>query len=150
MKYVQILAACDMTKAETGQTEPAAETVCIALGPDPGHLRVRELDLSEEWAKELREFLAPYLAAGHEPGELVTPGQGSSAGSLSESRKQAAREQHDFRQSQAAWAKANGYKITKRKAGGWYFPVKTQEAYRQHLAGRDDLLTGDLAPDEPR
>lgn len=144
MKYVQIIAACDMTKAGTGEIEPAAETVYIAFGSDPKNLKVRELDLSGDFSKELREFLLPYLNASHEPGDLITPGGGDHPADVKnpgDTRK--------FNEARVAWAQANGYNMTKLVRGGWYSPAKTKKAYAHHLAGDDHLLTeaNGLQPD---
>lgn len=143
MKYVQIIAACDMTKAQTGDITQAAETVYIAFGSDPKNLKVRELDLSQEWSKELHEFLLPYLNASHEPGELITPGGEDHPGDGEPADKRG------FNKAQLAWAKEHGYSTTPLVRGGTYFPVKTKKAYALHLAGRDDQLTGanGLQPD---
>ena len=144
MKYVQIIAACDMTKASTGEIEPAAETVYLALGSDPKNLQVRELDLTEDWSKELHEFLLPFINASHEPGELVTPGGDAHPGE----RKNPG-ETRKFNEARLAWAQVNGYNMTKLVRGGWYAPSKTKRAYAHHLAGDDHLLTGanGLQPD---
>lgn len=140
MKYVQIIAACDMTRADTGEIVPAAETVYIAFGGDPKNLKVRELDLSEKFSEELHEFLLPYLNASHDPGDLVTPGGDGTAdpGDVRE-----------FNKARVAWAQREGYNVTKMVRGGWYPPVKTKKAYAHHVAGRDDLLTeaNGLQPD---
>jgi hypothetical protein len=45
----------------------ADETLVIAIGPDLAHLKVREVDLITANADALREFLEPYLRAGHVP-----------------------------------------------------------------------------------
>lgn len=139
MKYVQIIAACDMTKADTGEIVPAAETVYLAFGSDPKDLKVRELDLNEDWSKELHEFLLPYLNASHEPGDLVTP---VSDGGDTENKR-------EYKKNMVAWAQKNGYNLTRLVRGGYYAPVKTRQAYAHHLAGRDDLLTEEhgLQPD---
>jgi hypothetical protein len=144
MKYVQIIAACDMTKAQDGEIAPAAETVYLAFGGDPKNLKVRELDLSDEFSKALHEFLEPYLNASHEPGDLVTPGGDAHPGE----RKNPG-DTRKFNEARLAWAQANGYNMTKLVRGGWYPPVKTKQAYAHHLAGNDHLLTeaNGLQPD---
>jgi hypothetical protein len=143
VKYAQIIAVCDMTRAQTGEVTPAAETVYIAFGGDPRNLKIRELDLSEEWSKDLHEFLLPYLNASHEPGDLITPGTG---GHPADDKPAGTRE---FNRARVDWAQAAGYKITKMIRGGYYVPVKTRKAYAHHLAGRDDQLTeaNGLQPD---
>lgn len=140
MKYVQIIAACDMTKAQSGEVVQAAETVYLAFGGDPENLKVRELDLSKEFSEELHEFLLPFLDASHEPGDLITPGADDAADP---------RNVREFNRSRVAWAQEHGYNATKMVRGGYYVPVKTKKAYAHHLAGRDDLLTGanGLQPD---
>jgi hypothetical protein len=143
VKYVQIIAACDMTRAQTGEIEQAAETVYLAFGADPKNLKVRELDLSEEWSKELHASLLPYLNASHEPGDLVTPGSDDTGDA------DATREKKAYKKAMVAWAQANGYNVTRLVRGGWYPPVKTKQAYAHHVSGRDDLLTeaNGLQPD---
>ena len=139
MKYVQIISACDMTKADTGEVVPAEETVYIAFGSDPDSLQVRELDLSGKWSEELRTFLQPFLSASHEPGDLVTP--------VSDPRDSVDKRAH--KANLVRWAQATGYNMTRMVRGGWYVPVRTRTAYAHHLAGRDDLLTEEngLQPD---
>lgn len=61
MKEMQIVVSDDITFAKTGRRVPADETVVLSLDGTE-----RELDLTEEHAKELREFLEPWLAVGHE------------------------------------------------------------------------------------
>jgi hypothetical protein len=143
VKYVQIIAACDMTKAQTGEVTPAAETVYLAFGGDPKKLDVRELDLSEEFSKDLHEFLLPYLNASHEPGDLITPGGNDHPADENPGNVR------EFNKARVAWAQANGYYVTKMVRGGYYPPVKTKQAYALHLAGRDDQLTeaNGLQPD---
>lgn len=51
----------------------ADETLCVALGPGPDRMTIRELDLTKEHADELRLFLKRYLDAGHEPGAAPLP-----------------------------------------------------------------------------
>lgn len=145
MKYVQIIAACDMTRAQTGAIEPAAETVYLALGSDPANLQVRELDLTGAWAKELREFLLPFLDVSHEPGELVTP-VSDSGGTAGDTPLQAARK---YNKAMTAWAQSHGYKVTIGIRGKNYFPRKTKKAYALHLSGQDGELTeaNGLQPD---
>jgi hypothetical protein len=122
----------------------AAETVYIAFGADPKNLKVRELDLAEEWSKELREFLLPYLNASHDPGDLITPGGDDHPGD-----EGSPRNTREFNKARRIWAQANGYSITRMARGGYYAPVKTKQAYAHHLAGRDDQLTeaNGLQPD---
>ena len=68
---------CDMTFAATSQLEPADETVIISLDGT-----AVELDLTAEWARDLREKMMPYIRAGHAPGagpeqpEQPKPSQG--------------------------------------------------------------------------
>ncbi len=63
MKELKLVLSDDLTYAESGRRVPADESVVLSI--DGKH---RELDLTEEHAKELREFLEPYLSAGHQPG----------------------------------------------------------------------------------
>jgi len=143
MKYVQIIAACDMTREQDGKVVEAAETVYLAFGSDPKNLKVRELDLAENWGKELREFLLPYLDASHDPGDLVTPGGSDHPADDGPAGTR------EFNKARVEWAHAHGYKVTKMVRGGHYVPVRTKQAYAHHLAGNDHLLTGanGLQPD---
>ena len=143
MKYVQIIAACDMTKAVSGEISPAAETVYLALGTDPKKLEVRELDLSQDWAKELHDRVQPFIDASHEPGELITPGGESHPSDNGPA------DTRGFNKARVTWAQAHGYNVTKMVRGGYYPPVKTRKAYALHLVGHDDQLTeaNGLQPD---
>jgi hypothetical protein len=67
MKELQIVLSDDLTFAETGKRVPADETVFVSIDG-----KKRELDLTEEHARELREFLEPWIRAGHAPGSAPT------------------------------------------------------------------------------
>lgn len=62
MKELKLVLSDDLIYAETGKRVPADETVVLSLDG-----KRRELDLTSEHAKELREFLEPWLDAGHVP-----------------------------------------------------------------------------------
>lgn len=55
----------------------ADETIVIAIGKDPHHLKIREVDLTTMHADEVRAFLEPYIKAGHMPGSQPGPGDQS-------------------------------------------------------------------------
>jgi len=59
---------------EDGRRVDAEVTLYLALGTDLSNLKPTALDLTHEHAKELRAVLARYFTAGHEPGDVVTPG----------------------------------------------------------------------------
>lgn len=63
MKEVQILVSDDLTYAETGRRVEADETIVISIDG-----KKRELDLTAEHAKEVREMFEPLMAAGRVPG----------------------------------------------------------------------------------
>jgi len=144
VKFIQIICSCDMTRAtEPDRHVPAEETLYLAIGPDPDKLDIRELDLTRDWAKALREAMAPFLDASHEPGEMGTPDTPAA------SRASKNREVQEFNKARIEWAKAMGYNLTALVKGGYYPPAKTKRAYAHHLAGEDHLLTAEhkLQPD---
>lgn len=144
MKFIQITESCDMTRAVNSEHVAADETLYIALGTDPKNLKIRELDLTADWAKALREATAPFLAASHEPGQVSTPG--SELDGRTRANDPRVRGYND---SMRAWAETAGYRVTTLAKGGYYYPAKTRNAYARHLAGETHLLTGKnkLQPD---
>lgn len=90
-----------------------------------------ELDLTDPHLAELAGFVARYMDAGVKPARQPTV------------RRQVAQEREQAHKSgsgystgamqrnmvKAAWAERAGFKVTKRRAGGWYFPVKTERAW---------------------
>lgn len=78
MKEIQVVMSDDLIYTETGRRVPADETVTIALDG-----KTRELDLTAEHAKELRELMADWMEAGNEPRPESAPpatGRKSTAG----------------------------------------------------------------------
>jgi hypothetical protein len=144
MKYVQIVAACDMTRATEDQVVPAAETVFIAYGHDPAQLKVRELDLSDPWAKTLHEAMQSFLDASHDPGEMSAPAQDIAPRARANDPRV-----RTYNIAMRKWAREAGYCFTKLDKGGFYYPARTKQAYAHHLAGQDHLLTEEqgLQPD---
>ena len=80
MKELQIVLSDDLIYTQTGRRVPADETVVLSLDG-----KRRELDLTEEHAKELRDMLNPWLSAGHKPetepsSPVKSPPKGLTAG----------------------------------------------------------------------
>lgn len=132
MKYVQVIAGCDMTRAATGDVVPAQETVYLAFGTDPARMEIRELDLTGDWAARLREHVRPFLDASHEIGEVGVPGAASG--------------HHDgssaitYYRGLRAWADETSYAdpdgkpgYHKLAKGGYYHSVRLRRAYAEHL-----------------
>jgi Lsr2 len=63
MRRMQLFVGCDMTFATRSELVPADETVILSLDGT-----AVELDLTAEWAHDLREKVRPYIRAGHAPG----------------------------------------------------------------------------------
>lgn len=144
MKVMKLIATCDMTRAADGTTAEAAETLYLAFGTDAGRLKTVELDLSEPWARDLRDRLAPFLAAGHEPGFVAMPGEDVPAAGRANAPSLRA-----WHRALRTWAKEHGYHLNKLDKGGWYYPRKTKSAYRAHMEGKDAawLAEHGLQPD---
>lgn len=90
-----------------------------------------ELDLTEDHLAELAALLHRYLEVGTKPGREPTPRRAAA-----QEREQAHRGGRGYSTGamqrnmvKAAWAERAGFKVTKRRAGGWYFPVKTERAW---------------------
>lgn len=62
MKEIQVVMSDDLIWSETRERIPADETVVIAIDG-----QTRELDLTAAHAKELRELMADWMAAGNPP-----------------------------------------------------------------------------------
>lgn len=131
MQEMQITSSCDMTFAGTGERVPSEETVFLALGPDPEHLKPVQLDLSAEWAKGLREFLQPFLDAGHAPGQVLTPG--AHLPGRARPNDPGARA---YWSAMRAWADETGFPAGYRQLdkGGYYYSRKLKDAYARYLA----------------
>jgi hypothetical protein len=86
-----------------------------------------ELDMTTIHTLEIEAFLEPYLKAGtltDNPPRVKRPGLGGAILKANEENKK-----------KAAWADAHGYPYTTRKAGGFYFPVRTERAYQEAQRG---------------
>jgi len=88
-----------------------------------------ELDLTAERAKKLREYLAPFLAAGAKP-----PGEvGADLAHQKVSRKYAA--------AMRAWADTQEPPMQYRTpSGGHYYGVKLRRAFAAHLAATGEVI----------
>jgi hypothetical protein len=135
MQELQITSSCDMTFAQTRERVPSEETVFIAIGPDAEHLKPVQLDLTSEWAKELRGFLAPFIDAGHEPGQVLTPGMQVPA--RDRANDPGAR---SYFAAMRAWCDETGFRAGYRQLdkGGYYYSRRLKDAYAEHLAGLAD------------
>lgn len=137
MKELQLVLSDDLTFATTGQRVPADESVVIALDG-----RTRELDLTAEHAKELREILEPYMKAGHAPGNepnLTSP-EGKRIKKPTPSLIEARAEQKKIRD----YADARGLKspdgkrpIYRTEGGGYYYPHSLVVEYQAWVEARN-------------
>jgi hypothetical protein len=146
VKRVQVFIGCDSHYAEGGELISSDETIYIAAGPDPDHLKVREVDLCAACALELRGRLQPFLDASHDPGEMDTP-----AGSTEHKtprRMRPTAESMAYNDGMREWADRTGYTQPEGKPGyrqlggrgGYYHSVALKRAYAEMLTGREDLL----------
>lgn len=102
------------------------ETVIVALNG-----RVRELDLTAGHAKELRELLAPYLEAGHEPGAPPQQPEQQAPGPLKgQGRRREIPGTRDFYTELRDWAAEAGIEIKTAGTG-----TKRNYVYRSVLPG---------------
>ena len=139
MRELQVVMSDDLIFAQTGERIPAEETVVIALDG-----KTRELDLTADNAKALRETIIPFLRAGHAPGQNAP---GDSRGStptpsliLSRARQKAIRDWADSRGLRSPDGKRP---IWRTESGGYYYPYKLMKMYESWLAseaGRDANL----------
>jgi hypothetical protein len=131
MQEMQILSSCDMTFAATGERVPSEETVFLALGRDPQALHPVQLDLTGDWAKALREFLAPFLDAGHDPGQVLVPG--AQLPGRARPNDPGARA---YWSALRAWCDETGFTPAYRELdkGGYYYPRRLKDAYARYLA----------------
>ena len=131
MKELQLVLTDDLTHHLTGERVPADETVLIALDG-----RSRELDLSAQHAKELRELLAPYMAAGHMPDmppvnptekHVKTP---TPSLVLARARQKLIRDFADERGMRSPDGKRPIYRTA---SGGYYYSFRLMRMYEAHL-----------------
>lgn len=124
MRELQLVLSDDLAYAQ-GERIPAEETVVIAIDG-----KTRELDLTAAHAKELREMLAPYIDAGHVPGNQPSRAAVKPPVDVIQSRAR----QKQLRD----WADRKGLRsedglrpIYRTPGGGYYYPhdmVKQYEA----------------------
>jgi hypothetical protein len=122
MKELQIVLSDDLVFSLSGERIPADETVLISLNG-----KTRELDLTAEHARELREILEPYFKAGHLPGNEPpdTTSDGKKIKRPTPSLIEARAEQKKLRD----WADSRGMRspdgkrpIYRTEGGGYYYP----------------------------
>lgn len=140
MKELQLVLSDDLTFATTGERIPAEESVTISLDG-----RTRELDLTAEHAKELREILEPYMKAGHVPGN--EPNLTSPEGKRIKKPTPSLIESRVAQKKIRDWADSMGMKspdgkrpVYRTESGGYYYSyklLKEYEAYLQRTTGTD-------------
>lgn len=138
MRELQLILSDDLAYSVDGERIPADETVVIALDG-----KTRELDLTTENAKFLRDLLEPYIKAGHLPGQPSAEKAG--AGPVTSLVTARAR-QKLIRD----WADKNGLKSEDGKrpayrteSGGYYYPYNLMKRYEAHLAAEAARADGD-------
>jgi hypothetical protein len=89
------------------------------------------LDMTSAHTQELEAFLERFIRAGMLTDTPPKPRKSSLGGEILKA--------NERNRKKAAWADAHGYPYTNRKAGGFYFPVKTEQAYQeaQRVLGGD-------------
>ncbi len=138
MKIPTILAYDDLDRVEKGERNQASQTRYVGLDG-----RWVELDLTPEHEAELLAFIKRYMNAGVTPPEPPKPPRAKGVAGRGPSVSAIERNQRIL-----AFAEQRGLKYTKRKAGGWYFPVATVEAWYKHerdLEAAQDALGSDRA-----
>lgn len=134
MRELQLILSDDLTYAETGERVPADETVVIALDN-----KTRELDLTAENAKKIRELLGPWIDAGHSPGnQPATKPTASDPSShkggvyvLSRARQRVIR---DFADNLGLKSSDGQRPIYRTPGGGYYYPYKLRKMFEAHQA----------------
>ena len=141
MRELQVVMSDDLIFTQTGERVPADETVVLALDG-----KVRELDLTADNAKAVRETILPFLRAGHAPGQNTpgdSPGSTPTPGLIvSRARQKAIRD----------WADARGLRspdgkrpIWRTQSGGYYYPDRLMKMYEAHLASEAARTDAELA-----
>ena len=135
MRELQLVLSDDMTFARTGERVPADETVVIALDG-----KARELDLTAENAKKLREFLAPWIDAGHAPGQQDTTAEEKTAKDFSQVKRSRDRSRlvRDFADSIGLKSEDGTRPIYRTESGGYYYPYKLRKMYAEHVAAEKE------------
>lgn len=133
MKELQLVLSDDLAFSLSGERIPAEESVVISLDG-----KVRELDLTAEHAKELRELLEPYLRAGHPPGNepSLTARDGKRVKRPTPSLIEARATQKKIRD----WADARGMRspdgkrpVYRTASGGYYYSYQLMKEYEKWL-----------------
>ena len=123
----------DLDLTEKQERTDATQTRTLGLAG-----RWFELDLTEEHAAEFDALVDRYVKAGTTPETTPKPPtkhrRQTPDGELPPLVRAKLRNEQTV-----TWAKANGYPVTERVAGGWYIPVKTQRAYDAHLAATEGV-----------
>ena len=134
MKELQLVLSDDLDYATDGRRVPADETVVLSI--DGKH---RELDLTAEHARDLRELLEPYIKAGHLPGNEppMTDPTGNRVKKPTPELIKSRQEMKKIRD----WADAQGMRSEDGKrpayrteSGGYYYSRHLMDAYQQYLA----------------
>jgi len=143
VRELQVVMSDDLIFAQTGERVPAEETVVIALDG-----KTRELDLTADNAKAVRETLLPFLRAGHAPGQNM-PSDNSRGSTptpsliLSRARQKAIRDWADSRGLRSADGKRP---IWRTESGGYYYPHRLMKMYEAYLAAQARETDDDLLP----
>jgi hypothetical protein len=135
MRELQLILSDDLTYAQTGERVPADETVVLAFDG-----KTRELDLTSEHAKELRDLIGPYLEAGHHPTPQASkppPGveREESSITVARARQQLIRDWADARGMRSPDGKRPVYRT---ESGGYYYSYRLMRQYEAHLASQGE------------
>ncbi len=133
MRELQLVLSDDLTYHQTGERVPADETVTIGLDS-----KTRELDLTAENAKKLRELLAPWIEAGHVPGQEqrkddAQQERGFRGGAFIESRARH-KAMRDFADKLGLKSEDGLRPIYVTPGGANYYPTRLKNMYAAHLA----------------
>jgi hypothetical protein len=137
MRELQLILSDDLAFSVDGSRVPADETVVIALDG-----KTRELDLTTENAKFLRDLLEPYIKAGHVPGQPSANKAG--AGPVTSLVTARARQKliRDWADSLGLKSEDGKRPIYRTESGGYYYPYELMHRYEAYQAAEAERQGG--------
>lgn len=134
MKELQVVMSDDLIYTQTGERVTADETVVISLDG-----KTRELDLTADNAKALREMIIPFLKAGHASGQNTTgiKRDTTPTPSLIVSRARQ-KEIRDWADRQGLRSPDGQRPIYRTENGGYYYPERLMKLYESRSISETD------------
>ena len=124
MRELQLVLSDDLIFAQTGERVAAEETVVLTLDG-----KTRELDLTAENAKDLRETLAPWLEAGHPPGQQSTTAEREDRPPDYKASRDRSQLIRDFADEMGLRSEDGERPIYRTPGGGYYYPRKLMQMF---------------------